>query len=423
MTVTERLRAVLPGSSEPADAGEPGTPTAPGGEAVGAGWQRAGVVGLLTGLASVLVVVGPVVLAWLVEPVGAGTPGQAVGTGAALWLLTSGAHVAVGGVTVSLVPLAGLALLVLVAWLGAREAMVDVSTDGEYWWGLLPTPLAAALGAWWAGYAGAVVGAVALTFAGPVRVGPLSLVVPSVLVPLAALALALRPVALDDPDVLGPRLSLARVPDTIRRGVRPGLAGAGVLLAAGLVAVVAAVALAWGEVSTISEGVAAAGLGGVVLALAQVASLPNLALWAVSFLAGPGFRVVDGGDVTWSGAEGGLLPMVPVLAALPRPGAFPWFVALGGLVVVGVGAHAARRALSEVARLSRLRTKLAVAFWACVTTALVIAGLDVLAGGSVGQFRLADVGAPAGRLFLALLAELCLGALVVVVRDAWRLRR
>ena len=33
------------------------------------------------------------------------------------------------------------------------------------------------------------------------------------------------------------------------------------------------------------------------------------------------------------------------------------------------------------------------------------------------------VGAPAGRLFLALLAELSLGALVVVVRDAWRLRR
>lgn len=421
MTVVERLRAVLPGSAEPSEVGD----VVDGGEGdeAGAGWRRGAVVGVLTGLTSVLLVLAPVVLAWLVEPIGSGTAGQAVGTGAALWLLTSGAQLVLGSVTVSLVPLLGLAVLVLVAWLGAREAMVDVSTDGEHWRGLLPTPLAAALGAWWAGYAVAVAAAVGLTLAGPFRVGPLSLVVPALLVPVSALALALRPVAVDDPGVLGPRLSLARVPDAIRRGVRPGLAGAGVLLGVGSVVVVAMVALSWGEVSTISDGVAAAGLGGVVLALAQVASLPNLALWAVSFLAGPGFRVVEGGDVTWSGADGGLLPMVPVLAALPHPGAFPWFVALSALVVVAVGAFVARRALGEVARLSRVRTKLAVAFAACVTTALVLSALDGLAGGSIGQFRLSAVGAPAGRLFLALLAELSLGALIVVVRDAWRLRR
>ena len=49
--------------------------------------------------------------------------------------------------------------------------------------------------------------------------------------------------------------------------------------------------------------------------------------------------------------------------------------------------------------------------------------LDVVAGGSVGQFRLSSVGAPAGSLVLALVLELGLGALVVVLRDAWRLRR
>ena len=38
----------------------------------------------------------------------------------------------------------------------------------------------------------------------------------------------------------------------------------------------------------------------------------------------------------WSpaiGAEGGLLPMVPVLAALPSPGAFPWATTLSVLVL------------------------------------------------------------------------------------------
>ena len=389
----------------------------------GSRWLRAGGVGLLTGLTSLLVVLAPVVVAWLVEPLATGDGWQAAGTGAALWLLVSGAHLDTGGVALSVVPLLGTVALLGVAWLGAREAMVDVSTDGEHWWGTLPRPLAAALGAWWAGYALAVGVAVGLTVAGPFRVTPLSLVLPVVVLPLLALVLALRPVAADDPGVLGHRLGLAWLPDSVRRAVRPGLLGAGVLLGAGLVVVLAAVALSWDQVSTISTAVAAGGLGAVVLALAQVVALPNLALWAVSFMAGPGFRVVEGGSISWAGSKGGLLPMVPVLAALPQPGGFPWFTSLSVLVVVGVGAFVARRALRSVARLSRLRTKLAVALSACVVTALTLAALDLVAGGSAGQFRLAAVGAPTGRLFLALLLELGIGALVVVLRDAWKLRR
>ena len=415
MSVSDRLRSVLPGSDDPVgDAVEP---------PAGSRWWRGAVVGVLTGLTSLVVVVAPVVLAWLVEPLATGDGWQAAGTGAALWLLVSGAHLAFGEVTISLVPLLGLALLVAVAWLGAREAMVDVSTDGEHWRGTLPRPLAATLAAWWAGYAVAVAGAVALATAGPFRATPLSLLLPLVVVPLLALALALRPVAHDDPDVLGARLGLAWLPDTVRRSVRPGLLGAALLLGVGLVVVLAMVATSWNQVTTISTAVAAGGLGGVVLALAQVASLPNLALWAVSFMAGPGFRVVEGGSVSWSGSKGGLLPMVPVLAALPQPGGFPWFTALSVLVVVAVGAFVARRALAEVARLSRLRTKLAVALSACTVAALALAVLDLVAGGSAGQFRLSAVGAPTGRLFLALLLELAIGALAVVVRDAWRLRR
>ena len=118
-----------------------------------------------------------------------------------------------------------------------------------------------------------------------------------------------------------------------------------------------------------------------------------------------------------------MLLLAFALAALPQPGAFPWFTALSVLVVVAVGAFVARRSLAEVARLSRLRTKLAVALSACTVAALTLTVLDLVAGGSAGQFRLSAVGAPTGRLFLALLLELGIGALVVVVRDAWRLRR
>ena len=425
MTVIDRLRAALPGPADPHDPADRGdgaghvAPDAPAGRA----WRRGAVAGLATGVASLLLVLAPTVIAWLIEPLATGTAWDAVGTGAALWLLTSGAHLMAGQVTLSLVPLLGLGLLVVVARLGAREAMVDVSTDGEHWCGLLPRSLAAALAAWWSTYAVVVAAAVALTTLGPFRIVLLSLLVPAVLVPVAGMGLALRAVVLDDPEVVGPRLGLAPVPDAVRRGVRAGLWGAAALLGVGLVVVLALVALAWGEVSTISEQVGAAAFGGVVLLTAQVLALPNLALWAVSFVAGPGFQVVDGSSVTWSGAESGLLPMVPVLAALPQPGAFPWFAAVSSLGVVVVGGLVARRALAEVARLSRLRTKLAVAASACLTTALALGALDVLAGGSVGQFRLSAVGVPAGWFVIALLAELLLGAVVVVVRDAWRLRR
>ena len=416
MTVIDRLRAALPGSDDPAGEGE-------GRHEVRSAAGRGVLVGLLTGLASLALVAVPVVLSWLLDPLATGSAWPAVGTGAALWLLVSGAHLTAGDVVVSLVPLLGLAILVLVARLGVREAMVDVSTDGEHWRGLLPVPLSAALGGWWAGYAVVVAGAVGLTTAGPFGVGVLSLVVPLVLVPVAALALALRPVAAADPDVLGPRLGLSWVPDSVRRGVRPGLLGAGVLLGIGLVLVLLLVASGWSRVAQISAGVGATGFGAAVLVVAQVLSLGNLATWAVSFLAGSGFRVVEGGSVSWSGSDGGLLPMVPLLAALPQPGEFPWFTGLSVLVVVAVGAFVARRALGEVARLSRLRTKLAVSAAGCLTTALALGALDVVAGGSVGQFRLSAVGVPALSFTAAVFCGLFAGAMVVVLRDAWRLRR
>jgi hypothetical protein len=416
MTVIDRFRAALPGSDD-------ASPAPDGSGALRSGAVRGVLVGLVTGLASFALVAVPVVLAWLLDPLSTGTAWPAVGTGAALWLLVSGAHLTSGDVALSLVPLLGLAILVLVARLGAREAMVDVSTDGDHWQGLLPRPLAAAVGGWWAGYGVTVFAAVAVATAGPFRVGGLSLVVPLVFLPLLALGLALRPVALADPDVLGPRLSLGRVPDTVRRAVRPGLLGAAALLGAGLLLVLVVVAASWPRVAAISAEVGATGFGAVLLAVAQVLSLGNLATWAVAFMAGPGFRVVEGGAVTWSGSDGGLLPMVPVLAALPEPGPFPWVATLSVLVVVAVGAWVARRALGEIARLSRLRTKVMVSAVACLTSALVLGLLDVVAGGSVGQFRLSAVGVPAVPLVLALFAGLFVGALLVVLRDAWKLRR
>lgn len=413
MTVTDRLRSALPGSTDPEA----------GGSAWAPGWRRSGLIGVGTGLVSALLVLGPVLLAWSTDPRSSSAGGDAVGVGASLWLLAGGAHLAAGSATVSLVPLLGFALLVVLARYGSREAMVRVSTEGEYWAGMLPRPVAAAVGAWWAGYALVVGLGWVLAARGPMPPHPVSLVLPMLLVPLLGLAVALRAVGRDDPDVLGPRV-VPVLPDTVSRAIGPGLAGAALLVGVGVLVVSAAVVVSWPQVAAVQADLAPDGAGTAVLVGAQAAGLPNLATWVVSFLAGPGFTVVDGASISWDGAESGLLPLVPVLAALPQPGRFPGLVGVVCvLLLVAVGAWVGRRAVATVARLSRLRTKLAVAVSACATTAVALGLLDLLGGGSLGQFRLSSIGAPATELTLVLFGELLVGAVGYVLRDAWRLRR
>ena len=82
-----------------------------------------------------------------------------------------------------------------------------------------------------------------------------------------------------------------------------------------------------------------------MLTLAQVLCLPNAGLWAVSFVAGTGFSVVEGASTTWTGSRSGLLPLVPALGALPDPGAFPGALPALALLPVAVGALIGWRSL------------------------------------------------------------------------------
>jgi hypothetical protein len=381
-------------------------------------------IGALTGLAGICLVLVPVLVAWSQARPEAGSSGEALMVGAGLWLLAAGAHVYGGGATVALTPLLGLLLLVSLTRIGAREAMVRVSLDGPVWWGLLPRRLAATLGAWWAGYATVVLVVALVAAGGPLRPVWATVLVPALAVPVLAAGLALRPVVDDVPEVLGPRARRWGPPDAVRRSLGPGLRGVLVLLGVGSAVVLAAAALSWDGVSAVHTGLRADGIGSGLAVVVQVGMVPNLALWVVSLLAGPGFQVVDGATISWSGAESGLLPMVPVFAALPQPGPFPVATAaVAVLALVLVGVFVGRRAVRTVARLSRLRSKLAVATLSCAVTATAVGVLDAVGGGSLGEFRLASVGAPALTLALSLFGWLLLGAVLAVLHDAWRLRR
>mgnify|MGYP000961368417 FL=1 len=140
-------------------------------------------------------------------------------------------------------------------------------------------------------------------------------------------------------------------------------------------------------------------------------------------LSGPGFTVTQGAAVTLGGSDGGVLPLIPVLGAVPSQHDFPWFAWLLLLVPVVIGGYAARRTLAEIPRLASTRTKLLSVLATVALTSVLLALADAIAGGSLGDGRLASIGPSALSLTVSVSLTLGAGALAVVVADWWRLRR
>ena len=390
------------------------------------GLHRTLLAGAGAASASALVFVLPALLVWVAASESTVAWTTALGVGAGLWLLGGGAHLTLGAAPVTVVPLLFLALAVAGAAWAARRAVRESTDDRtvDLVADVVHRPLGLGLAAWTVGYAAAAaLWAVVAFAAGPAPV-LWTLALPVLVVPVAAAAIALGRCARARPELVGPRLRRPTwLPDVLRRALRPGVEGALGLVGAGLVACVVLLVLHWSRVAHLQGELAPGLIGGAVLSLAQLLVLPNLALWAVSFMAGTGFSAVEGASATWTGSRTSLMPMVPVLGALPEPGAFPGIVPALVLVPVAAGAWVGWRSLRSVARLSRARTKLLVTGSAVVLAAALVGLLDVVAGSSLGAARLSSIGAPAGAMTLTLLVELAVGAGLVLLWDRWKLRR
>lgn len=324
--------------------------------------------------------------------------------GAALWIMAGGGRLATDGVFVALNPLLGTAALVWLATRSARRA-IDLS---------LPRWISYA--GWLGGYAAVAAAMVALAATGPVTPVWWSLVLPVLVLPALSLALAELPRGRGDALV-------RRLPRVLRRAVRPAVRTGFALIGAGMAVSLLAVTVRLGEVARLYAELTPGLLGGLALTAAQLAVWPNLGLWALAIMSGPGVTTVEGSHVGLGGGDGATLPMIPVFGALPGQGDYPWFVWTLVLVPILIGGYAARRTLAEIPRLASGRTKLVSVAATVMLAALGVAALDGLAGGSLGDGRLASIGPSAGALFVSLLVNLGLGAMLVVARDWWRLRR
>ncbi|WP_040812803.1 cell division protein PerM [Nocardia concava] len=187
-----------------------------------------------------------------------------------------------------------------------------------------------------------------------------------------------------------------RLPDWVVPGFRAGMTAVGRLLAVGAVATVASFLVHWSRIGDTYQAANGSVFGVLGLTLLSLAYLPNVAVDAVSVLAGGQVRIGPG-SLSLFRIEGAPVPAVPVTAAVPSGPVAVWWLAL-----LVVPAAAGALAGLDCARTSRDR---AAAPWATLTAAgvaaVAVALLGAMAGGELGTFgRIAPTLVTAALVFV-----------------------
>ena len=200
-------------------------------------------------------------------------------------------------------------------------------------------------------------------------------------------------------------------------------------LASGLLAV--DLFIHWNLVVSVYEGLDAGATGGAILTIAQLGFLPNLAIFALAWVSGPGFAMGVGSQVGPLGTAVGPLPSIPVLAAIPSGPLDYAFVAL--VVPVLAGALAGWWFLREGENhfdewLSiKIRARwftasvstLALGVLVGLSAGLLAMGLAWLSRGSGGIGRLTEIGPDPLWTGAWLAAEVGIGVVIGYAAGPW----
>lgn len=383
--------------------------------------------------ASLALVLLPVVAAWGVAGTSV-TWAQAVRVGLDAWLLAHRGGIGVDGGHIGITPLGLTGLVAASCWFAAARmvrgldphaaairAGVQRHAPAE-----APAP---ALAGFVAGYA--AVGAVLAVATGTGTSRPVFLQAVLGCAALAGLTVTAASLGHAGGGARGGlrrAFDRVRMPPPVRRWGPPAALALAVLMVLATLLLLLAVVTSWPQILALQRGLHPGAVGGIALAVAQLALLPNLAVWAAAFCAGPGFALGAGTSVTPALVSLGPLPALPVLGALPAPGEQPgWLrlvIAVPLLAGVAAGWLAVRRRPQDPVSEAMLD-----GIGAAVLAAAGFVVLAWLAGGPVGPGRLAVTGPHPLAASGMLAVELGLGALGggLVARGldgAWaRLRR
>jgi hypothetical protein len=364
---------------------------------------------LLTGLLACAAVA---VVGWLAASFG-GASG-AVRAGATVWLIAHKAGATFGGGSITIAPLGLTLFLAWCLYRGGRFTARVSGADRTKELVLASSVLAVSYGL------GALIIAL-LTSNGSVKVSPLS----------AFLGAASLAIVAGTTGVLVESGAAQDIADATPAGLRDAVpaAAAAVLTVVAVASLVYAVILVlhFSRVTSMLELLDAGVVGSVVLFAICLMLLPNVLLYVVSFIAGPGFQLGVGTSIAPTGVDVGNLPALPLLAAVPADGATPsYLLVLTALVPLVAGAVAglvvARRGIAAEDSDALGWDAFALrGGMAALIAGLALLVLMVLAGGAAGPGRMAEVGIP-GALPAAgvLAAGMAIGAAVTAALVAAR---
>lgn len=361
--------------------------------------------GVAVAAAGYLVVLGLTTLAWLQET--DASYGTVASVAARLWLGANGATVGLAGMSVRMLPL-GFAAIVAVLLAGVsgfagdqaraaderfadeEGADPDVSpwrrlgrivgmVSGGYLLCVLLVGLAFRAGDLWAGLGWALVISVLSSGLGAARSTGLVLT--------------------------------ASWPGWARSIPRAVGAGVLVLVVAGAALTGVEMLLNWSRFVQVQNALQTGALGGVVLLIAQLAYLPNVIAWNISWILGAGISLGTGSIVSPTATTVGLLPGIPMLAAAPStdgrvPGGLWWMAA--GIVSGAVAAVLVVRARPR----ARFDETAVVGALAGIVTGLVITMTVWASNGSLGTGLLAHVGGRMASLAIMSVSTIGLSGLV-----------
>ncbi len=219
-------------------------------------------------------------------------------------------------------------------------------------------------------------------------------------------------------DVVDSWGDFSAVPGEIVRGAAIVLT---LLTGIGALGVAAMVLFRGAEVVALFERAHVDALGATVITLAQLAYLPTVVVWSLSWISGAGFALGTGTAVSPVGTELGVVPGIPILGLIPDGGSVWMLVVI--LLPIAAGAVAgwmirSRLVWEDTARDWRPRAAIAVGVPLVVAAAVGV--VAVAASGSIGPGRLVEVGPDPWMLALVLGAEVLIGAAILLLSPRHR---
>ncbi len=379
--------------------------------------------GVLAALGPLVVLLAVGVIGWFVTDAGVhGLPRDGMRMGALAWLAGHGSGFTVMDARITLVPLGITAISAWSMWrLGHRvgDAVsghgpdADRISDGERDF-TVPT----AIITFFAGYA--VVAVVVATLAAGSTADPS---VPRVLAWTVAMTTLVAAPAIA---VGSGRAAIwaALLPASARTGAAVAGAVLSTLLLTSAVVFLVALALSFGDAATLTSQLHPSPTEAGLYALINAGFVPNAALFAGSFLLGPGFAVGGATLVSPGAVVLGPLPLVPLAAALPGVGTPAGWVGALMLLPPLAAAVASFRLLRG--RPLRWDQTLLAGCGGGLVAGLGFAVLAALSGGAAGPGRMRFVGPFSRDVLVHGVPALGIGALVgagVVALLAWRSAR